>query len=348
MKKTLQELAQHLDAELRGEPQFTITAVLPLDKAKNTHISFISDTKYASRISECEAGALIVTPEVAKEATGNLLVMADPYLGFAKAAQVFDTTPRPSPKIHPTAQVGKNAVLGHDVYIGPNVVLEDGVIIGDSAVVEAGVYIGQNSVVGDNCRIFPNTVLYHGVTLGKNCIIHANVVIGSDGFGYANEQGNWVKIPQLGGVVIGDNVEIGAHTAIDRGALEDTTIGNGVILDNHIHVAHNVDIGDFTAIAGCTAIAGSAKIGKYCTIAGRVSILGHLNICDKAHITATTFVNKSITKPGAYSSGTTHQDNKEWQKSAIRFRQLDTMWRKMKQLEKEVLQLKNDRDTEDE
>ncbi|AKE52527.1 UDP-3-O-(3-hydroxymyristoyl)glucosamine N-acyltransferase [Kangiella geojedonensis] len=348
MEKTLQELAQHLGAELQGEPQLTITAVLPLDKAEKNHISFVSDTKYLNRISECKAGALIVTPEVAKEATGNLLVMANPYLGFAKAAQIFDTTPCPKAAIHPTAHIGDNVSLGKDVYIGPNVVIADDVTVGDYSVIEAGVYIGHSSVIGAHTRVYPNTVLYHDVTIGENCIIHANVVIGSDGFGYANDQGEWVKIPQVGGVTIGNNVEIGAHTAIDRGALEDTVIGNGVILDNHIHVAHNVIIGDFTAVAGCTAIAGSAVIGKYCTIAGRVSILGHLSICDKAHITATTFVNKSITKPGAYSSGTTHQDNKEWQKSAIRFRQLDSMWRKMKQLEKEVLQLKNDRDIEDE
>ncbi|RDX36368.1 UDP-3-O-(3-hydroxymyristoyl)glucosamine N-acyltransferase [Kangiella sp. HD9-110m-PIT-SAG07] len=348
MEKTLQELAEHLGAELKGEPQLIITAVLPLDKAKKSHISFINDPKYISRLAECEAEALIVTPEVAEQAEGNLLVMADPYLGFAKAAQIFDSTPCPIPGVHSSAQVANDVTLGEGVYVGPNVVLEAGVVVGNGAVIDAGVYVGQGCVIGVDSRVYPNTVIYHGVSLGDGCIIHANVVLGSDGFGYANDRGEWIKIPQVGGVTIGNNVEIGSHTAIDRGALEDTVIGNGVKLDNHIHVAHNVKIGDYTAIAGCTAIAGSAVIGKYCTIAGRVSILGHLSVCDKAHITATTFVNKSITKPGAYSSGTTHQDNKEWQKSAIRFRQLDTMWRKMKQLEKEVLQLKNDRDSENE
>ncbi|GAA4363778.1 UDP-3-O-(3-hydroxymyristoyl)glucosamine N-acyltransferase [Kangiella marina] len=348
MEKTLQELAQLIDAELQGEPQLTITAVLPLDKAKKNHISFINEPKYIARIDECKAGALIVTPDVAKEAEGNFLVMANPYLGFAKAAQIFDTTPVPEPQIHASAVIADDALLGESVSIGPNVVIGTGVQIGDNVVIESGVSVGNNSIIGADSRIYPNTVLYHGVTLGRNCIIHANVVIGSDGFGYANDQGAWVKIPQVGGVAIGDDVEIGAHTAIDRGALEDTIIGKGVKLDNHIHVAHNVQIGDYTAVAGCTAIAGSAVIGKYCTIAGRVSILGHLSVCDKAHITATTFVNKSITKPGAYSSGTTFQDNKEWQKSAIRFRQLDSMWRKMKQLEKQMLQLNKDRDIDNE
>lgn len=348
MQKTLQDIAQAIGAELLGEPQLIITAVSPLDTAEKGHISFINDPKYLAKIAGSSASALIVTPDVAEKTSGNLLVMADPYLGFAKTAQLFDSTPRPQATISSSATIHSSATIGDDVYIGPNVVIEADVTIGDGCILESGVYVGQKSSVGANTRIYPNTVLYHDVSLGNNCIIHANVVLGSDGFGYAHDRGEWVKIPQVGGVVIGDDVEIGAHTAIDRGALENTTIGNGVKLDNHIHVAHNVTIGDYTAIAGCTAIAGSAKIGKYCTIAGRVSILGHLTICDKAHITATTFVNKSITKPGAYSSGTTHQDNKDWQKSAIRFRQLDTMWRKMKQLEKELLQLKQDRETDNE
>lgn len=348
MQKTLQDIAQLLDAELKGEPQLLITAVSPLNKAEKNHISFINDPKYVSQAEKSKASALIVTPDVAEKLSGSLLVMKDPYLGFAKTAQIFDSTPCPDSGVNQSATIATSAVLGDSVHIGANVVLEDGVVIKDGAVIESGVVIGQNSVIGENTRIYPNTVLYHGVTLGKNCIIHANVVIGSDGFGYANDQGHWVKIPQVGGVSIGDEVEIGAHTAIDRGALDNTEIGRGVILDNHIHVAHNVKIGDYTAVAGCTAIAGSAVIGKNCTIAGRVSILGHLSVCDNTHITATTLVNKSITKPGAYSSGTTHQSNKDWHKSAIRFRQLDDMWRKMKQLEKELLELKTDREKDNE
>ena len=348
MQKTLQDIAQSIGAELIGEPQLVITAVSPLDKAEKGHISFINDPKYLSRLGDSNASAVIVTPEVAQQASGNFLVMPDPYLGFAKAAQIFDTSPKPISGIHASAVIADNVVLGEDIYIGPNVVIGANSSIGTGCIVESGVHIGENNDIGADCRIYSNTVLYHGVTLGKNCIIHANVVIGSDGFGYANDKGQWVKIPQVGGVIIGDDVEIGSHTAIDRGALEDTVIGKGVKLDNHIHVAHNVKIGDYTAIAGCTAIAGSANIGKYCTIAGRVSILGHLNVCDKAHITATTFVTKSITQPGAYSSGTTAQDNKDWQKNAIRFRQLDTMWRKMKQMEKDLLQLQKNRDTDNE
>ncbi|ACV27312.1 UDP-3-O-(3-hydroxymyristoyl)glucosamine N-acyltransferase [Kangiella koreensis] len=348
MQKTLQDIAELIGAELKGEPQLVITAVSPLNKAQKGELSFISDKKYLDHLESSQASALIVNPAVAEQLSGNLLVMKDPYLGYAKAAQIFDTTPRPEKGIATSAAISETAQLGSNVTVDAHAVIKDGAIIDDNAIIGAGVVIGENVKIGANTLIYPNTVIYHAVEIGRDCIIHANVVLGSDGFGYANDQGQWVKIPQVGSVIIGDSVEIGAHTAIDRGALENTIIGTGVKLDNHIHIAHNVVIGDYTAIAGCTAIAGSTTIGKHCTIAGRVSIIGHLEVCDKAHITATTFVNKSITEPGAYSSGTTFQTNKEWHKSAVRFRQLDEMWRKLKQLEKELGQLKDSRDDNDE
>ncbi|MHC9511167.1 UDP-3-O-(3-hydroxymyristoyl)glucosamine N-acyltransferase [Kangiella sp. M94] len=348
MQKTLQEIAELIGAELKGEPQLVITAVSPLNKAQKGELSFISDKKYLDHVENSEASALIVDVAIAEHMNGNLLVMKDPYLGYAKAAQIFDTTPRPVQGIASSSVISESATLGGNVTVDDNAVIKSGAVIGDNAIIGAGVVIGENANIGANTLIYPNTVIYHSVQIGQDCIIHANVVIGSDGFGYANDQGKWVKIPQVGSVVIGDSVEIGAHTAIDRGALENTIIGTGVKLDNHIHIAHNVVIGDYTAIAGCTAIAGSTTVGKHCTIAGRVSIIGHLEVCDKAHITATTFVNKSITEPGAYSSGTTFQTNKEWHKSAVRFRQLDEMWRKLKQLEKELGQLKDSRDDNDE
>ncbi|HEY9030905.1 MAG TPA: UDP-3-O-(3-hydroxymyristoyl)glucosamine N-acyltransferase [Kangiella sp.] len=348
MQKTLQDIAEHIGAELKGEPQLVITAVSPLNKAQKGELSFISDKKYLSHVESSKASALIVNPAIAEQLSGNLLVMKDPYLGYAKAAQIFDTTPRPLQGIASSAIIADTAQLGSNITIDAHAVIKDGAVIDDNVIIGAGVVIGENASIGENTIIYPNTVIYHAVQIGRDCIIHANVVIGSDGFGYANDQGEWVKIPQVGSVVIGDSVEIGAHTAIDRGALENTIIGTGVKLDNHIHIAHNVVIGDYTAVAGCTAIAGSTTVGKHCTIAGRVSIIGHLKVCDKAHITATTFVNKSITEPGAYSSGTTFQTNKEWHKSAVRFRQLDEMWRKLKQLEKELGQLKDSRDDNDE
>lgn len=346
--KTLHELAQLLDAKLIGEPQCEITAVSPLNKAQKGAVSFISDPKYLEHLEDSHASALIVSPKVADSISGNLLVMDDPYLGYAKISQIFDSSPKPIVGIHQTASIDPTAIIAKNISIGAYAVIGAEVRVAENSIIEAGVVINPKASIGANSRIYPNAVLYHSVEIGKNCIIHANTVIGSDGFGYANDKGHWVKIPQVGSVIIKDNVEIGAHTAIDRGALENTVIGEGVIIDNHVHIAHNVTIGDFTAIAGCTAIAGSTNIGKYCTIAGRVSIIGHLDICDKAHLTATTFVNKSIKEPGAYSSGTTFQTNKDWHKSSIRYRHLDEMWRKMKQLEKELATLKKSRDDEHE
>ncbi len=345
LKKSLHEITQLLDAELIGEPQCEIAAVLPLDKADDLSISFINDSKYIPQIESSKAAALIINAkhleEVSQGYKGNILIVKDPYLAFAKVSQLLDSSPVPSPGVSPLSSISDSAKIGANVHIGDFVSLGDKVVIGDNTIIESGAQISSGTIVGDNCRIYPNVVCYHSVVVGNSCVIHASAVIGSDGFGYANDKGSWVKIPQTGSVIIGDNVEIGAHTAIDRGALENTIISDGVILDNHIHIAHNVEIGKNTAIAGCTAVAGSSKIGANCTIAGRVSIIGHLSICDKVHITACSFINKSISEPGVYSSGTTFQTNKNWQKSAVRFRQLDDMWRKLKAISKELALLKN-------
>lgn len=345
MNKTLHEISQHLSAELIGDPHCEISAVLPLDKADPGSISFVNDIKYLSQLSVSNAAAIIIAPqhqaEVSTKFYGNLLIVDDPYLAFAKVSQLFDSTPKPIPSVSNHSSIAANATIGKNVFIGDFVSIGENVSIGDNTIIEAGTVVSENAKIGKNCRICSNVSIYHAVQIGDNCIIHASAVIGSDGFGYANDKGDWVKIPQVGSVIIGNNVEIGAHTAIDRGALENTQIADGVILDNHIHIAHNVTIGQNTAIAGCTAIAGSSKIGAYCTIAGRVSIIGHLEIADKVHITACTLVNKSIKKSGAYSSGTTVQTNKDWQKSTIRFKQLDDMWRKLKAISKELAELKN-------
>ncbi|NVJ65125.1 MAG: UDP-3-O-(3-hydroxymyristoyl)glucosamine N-acyltransferase [Gammaproteobacteria bacterium] len=345
MSKTLRELASELDAKLIGEPQCEITAVLPLDRANASSISFINDAKYLDQIVGSNAAALIIKPSfessIPESYQGALLIVDDPYLAFARVSQILDPSPVPKPTISTAANISDTAKLGKNIHIGDFVSIAEGVVIADNCIIEAGAVIGANSQIGENSRIYSNATLYHGVEIGERCIIHANAVIGSDGFGYANDKGSWVKIPQVGTVIIGNDVEIGAHTAIDRGALDNTVIGSGVILDNHIHIAHNVHIGENTAIAGCTAIAGSTKIGANCTIAGRVSIIGHLDICDGVHLTACTFVNKSISKPGAYSSATTFQTNKDWQKSAVRFRQLDDMWRKLKALSKEITELRS-------
>lgn len=343
LKKSVQDIAPIIGAKVIGEPQLEITAVLPLEQADNCSISFINDQKYLPLVANSDVAAIIVNDtsyEALNDLNKTFLIVSDPYVAYAKVAQLFDNTPKPKAQIAESSSIAKSAIIGKNVSIGSNVVIHEDCKIGDNCIIHANVVIGKNSSLGDNCLIYPNVSIYHNCQIGKDVIIHANSVIGADGFGYANEKGHWIKIPQVGRVIIGNNVEIGAHTAIDRGALNDTKIGNGVILDNHIHIAHNVEIGDHTAIAGCTAIAGSTKVGKHCTIAGRVSIIGHLTVCDNVHITACTFVNKSIKEPGAYSSGTTFQSNKDWQKSAVRFRQLDSMWRQIKNLTKEIATLK--------
>ena len=243
MSKTLQELATGLEAKLIGEPQCVITAVLPLDKADTSSISFINDAKYIEQITGTDAAALIIKPafesSIPKSYKGSLLIVDDPYLAFAKVAQLLDLSPVPQPTISAKASISDSAQLGENVHIGDFVSIGDGVSIGDNTIIETGAVIGLNCQIGSNSRIYPNVSLYHGVQVGANSIIHASAVIGSDGFGYANDKGSWVKIPQVGAVIIGDNVEIGAHTAIDRGALDNTVISDGVILDNHIHIAPN-------------------------------------------------------------------------------------------------------------
>lgn len=344
MKKNVQDIASIIGAKIIGEPQLEITAVLPLEHADNCSISFINDKKYLPLVASSDVAVIIVNDdfyETLKGLNKTFLIVSEPYVAYAKVAQLFDSTPKPEPGIVESASVAKSALIGENVFIGSNVVIHENCKIGKNSIIHANTVIGEGAILGDNCLIYPSVSIYHDCQIGCGVIIHANSVIGADGFGYANEKGRWIKIPQVGRVVIGNNVEVGAHTAIDRGALSDTKIGNGVILDNHIHIAHNVEIGDHTAIAGCTAIAGSTKVGKYCTIAGRVSIIGHLTVCDNVHITACTFVNKSIKESGAYSSGTTFQSNKDWQKSAVRFRQLDSMWRQIKNLSKEIAALKN-------
>ena len=226
--------------------------------------------------------------------------------------------------VHPTAS------------IGPFVAIESGVVIGAGSSIGSHSSIGEGSQIGEGCQIAASVQIYHGVRIGDRVVLHSGVVIGSDGFGFANDKGVWVKIPQIGGVEIGDDVEIGANTTVDRGALENTVIGNGVKMDNQIQVAHNVQIGDHTAIAGCVGIAGSAKIGRYCGIGGGAGILGHLEITDGVQVTAMSLVTKSIKDPGIYSSGTSVEPSKLWHKNYARFRQLDEMARRIKALEQRL------------
>ncbi len=321
----LAELAALLEAELIGDPQQEISALATLQTATANDLTFIANPAYKKYLPATSAGAVLIHPDLIEEFAGNKLVVKKPYVAYAKATKLFDLSNAPFSGIHPTAVIGVNCLLGSDISVGANAVLGDGVKLGDGVVVGPGCYIGDDSVIGNNTKLAAKVSIYHGVSIGSDCRIHSCAVIGADGFGFAPDAGEWVKIHQLGGVVIGNNVEIGACTCIDRGALDNTYIADGVIIDNQVQIAHNVSIGKGTAIAAQTGIAGTTSIGEYCTIAGAVGIVGHLTITDRVHITAMSLVTGSITESGSYSSGTALGPTKEWRKNAARFRQLDKL-----------------------
>lgn len=332
----LAELAEQLDAPLQGDGELIISGVASMASAKAGQISFLSDSKYQHQLSECQASAMVLTEQSRPFWSGAALVVKNPYLTYAKLAQLLDTTPKPADDIAATAVIASDVILGKNVAIGAHAVIESGVILGDDVCIGAGCFIGKNSQIGAKTRLWANVTIYHNVTIGKACLIQSSTVIGADGFGYANDRGNWVKIPQLGTVRIGDYVEIGACTTIDRGALDDTIIGNGVIIDNQCQIAHNDIIGDNTAVAGGVIMAGSLKIGRYCMIGGASVINGHMEICDKVTVTGMGMVMRPITEAGVYSSGIPLQPNKVWRKTASLVLHIDEMSKRLKEVEKKL------------
>ncbi len=336
MSITLQQLAQALGAELHGDAAQPIHRVNTIDKAGPGEVAFLTDSKYRHLLNDTRASAVILREADRAACPVASLVMSDPYLGFALAAQALDTTPAPAVDIHPSAVVADSATLGEGVAIGANAVIESGVVLEDGVIVGPGCFVGKNTRLGAGTKLWANVTIYHGVTLGTDCLVQSGTVIGSDGFGYANNKGEWIKIPQLGGVVIGNRVEIGACTTIDRGALEDTRIADNVIIDNQCQIAHNVQIGYGTAMAGGTVMAGSLKVGKYCIIGGAAVFNGHMEICDGVTITGMSMVMRPITEPGTYSSGIPLQPNKEWRKTAARVMRIDDMHKRLSQLEKKL------------
>lgn len=334
---TLSILAQHLSATLQGDPNCLITGLAPLDKATIGQISFLATPKYQMHLAMTKASAVILNSKAAAIYPGNCLIVENPLLGYAQAATLFSTKEPLQPGIHPTAIIGKNSTIDPTAYIAAHVVIGDGVHIGKYTQIGPGSTIGDHSTIGDNCLLYAHVSVYHEITIGNRVILHSGAIIGADGFGMVQNQGAWYKIPQLGKVIIEDDVEIGANTTIDRGALEDTCIEVGVKLDNLIHIGHNTHIGAHTAIAGGTLIAGSVKIGKYCMIGGGAAIAGHLNIVDKVILTAKSEVGSSIMEAGVYSSGMPIQPNRQWRKNIVRFAQLDAIVRRLKKIEQALL-----------
>lgn len=333
---TLGAISRILEAELRGDPDQVIAGIGTLQTAVEGQIAFLANPSYGKYLSQTRASAVILAEAAAAQCPTNVLVMSNPYLGYARLSHYFSREPVPPMGIDPAAIVDPSAEVAASASIGPRAVIGAEAVIGEGVRIGAGVVVGARCVIGDQSRVYPNCTLYHDVRMGARCVIHSGTVIGSDGFGLANDQGAWVKIAQLGGVLLGDDVEVGSNTSIDRGALDDTIIGNGVKLDNLVQIAHNVIIGDHSAIAGCAGVAGSATIGKNCIIGGGTCINGHVEIGDQVHMTGMTMATHSISEPGVYSSGTGVEANSKWRKSAVRIKQLDDMFRRLKALEKRL------------
>ncbi len=330
---TVAELAERFALELRGDGARRIRGVGTLANAGPEQLAFLANPRYRSQLADATAGAVVMRAADAEGYAGTALVAQDPYTAFAKLAAVFEGSVAREPGIHRLANVHPDAVIDPGAHIaafssiGANTRIEAGAIIGP------GCAVGADCIVGADSELLARVTLVTRVRLGKRVRIHPGAVLGADGFGLAMDAGRWIKVPQLGGVVIGDDCEIGANTCIDRGAIEDTVLEEDVRLDNLIQVGHNVHIGAHTAMAGTVAIAGSARIGRYCMIAGGVGIAGHLEICDRVVVTAMSLVTRSIREPGEYSSGTGLMDNRSWRKNAARFRQLDKMARQLRDQE---------------
>jgi UDP-3-O-[3-hydroxymyristoyl] glucosamine N-acyltransferase len=333
---TLGELAKRLGATLHGAADTAITGLATLQEAGPGQLTFLANAQYRKFLASTRAQAVLLTATDAEGYDGAALLVTDPYQAYAQLSHLFDRKPVGVVGIHSTAVVAADADIDPTASIGAYAVIESGAQIAAGVTVGPHCVVGARSVIGEGGWLAPRVTLYHDVRIGKRVVIQSGAVLGGEGFGFAKHQGAWQKIAQIGGVVLGDDVEVGANTTIDRGALSDTLIGNGVKLDNQIMIAHNVQIGDHTAMAGCVGISGSTKIGSHCMIAGGVGMVGHIEVCDNVFVTGMTMVTRSITEPGAYSSGTAMQTAGEWKKSAARIRQLDDMARRLRELEKRL------------
>jgi len=336
MTQTLAQLAKLLGAQLTGDASLVIKRLATFDTANTGDITFVSDKKLLTQLDQCKASAIVLPSSVQKGYKGNALFMDNPYVGYAMLASIFDTTPNLNVSIAASAVIHESAKIGENVAIAENVVIGAGAEIADNCQIFANVVIGQQAKINKNCKIYPNVTIYHDCILGERIIVHANTVIGSDGFGNAPYQGKWVKIPQIGTVIIGDDVEIGSSTTIDRGALSNTIISNGVKIDNQCQIAHNVFIGEHTAIAGGSSVAGSTKIGKNCIIGGCVAMNGHLKVVDNVIITGDSMVMRNISQAGVYSSGIPAINNIQWRKNTAHTFKIGDLFKRVKQLEKQL------------
>lgn len=340
MTLTLGELAARLGADVHGDPGCPVHGVGVLHDAQPGQLGFLANPKYRKYLADTKASAVILAPDDVPHCPGNALVHANPYLTYARAAALLHPLHRPEAGVSDGAWVAPDALVDPTAHIAPGSVVESG------AVIEGDVIVGPNCVVGRNSRIGAGSRLVASVTLcadsqvGRGCVLHPGVVVGGDGFGLAPDgKGRWERVPQLGRVLIGDDVDIGANTTVDRGAIGDTIIHDGAKIDNLVQIAHNVEIGEGSAIAGCTGISGSSKIGRNCTLAGGVGLVGHIELADNVHVTGFSMVTRSITEAGVYAGGIPAISHAEWGRNFARIRKLDEMAKKIRALEKQLAEL---------
>jgi UDP-3-O-[3-hydroxymyristoyl] glucosamine N-acyltransferase len=329
------ELARRFDLGLHGSGDRTIEGVATLATAGDRHLSFLANPHYRSQLASTRAAAVVLRADALADCPTPALIAADPYLAFAKIAALFENVATAAAGVHGTAVAEAGAVIATSASVGPHCYIAADARIEAGASIGPGCHIGPGCRVGAGTRLVARVTLVQQVRLGQRVLIHPGAVIGADGFGLAMDGDHWIKVPQLGGVSIGDDCEIGANTTIDRGALEDTVLEEDVRLDNQIQIGHNVRIGAHTAMAGCSAVAGSARIGRYCMIGGGAGILGHISLADRVSVTAMSLVTHSIHEPGEYSSGTPIQANALWRRNAVRFRHLDEIARRLQAIEKD-------------
>ena len=337
----LEDIVGRFGGRLMGNAGVLIDQVATLDSAQPSQVAFLSNSKYRKQLDATHASAVILGAADAESTTLPRIVCDNPYAYFAKLSAFLNPLPQAVAGIHPSAIVGKGANISPTAQIDAHVVIGEGAQIGAHSVIMSGCSIGANVVIGEKALLYPRVTVYHDCVLGNKLIVHSGAVIGADGFGIAMDEGRWLKIPQIGRVIIGNDVEIGANTTIDRGALDDTVIADGVKLDNQIQIAHNVRIGAHTAIAGCVGIAGSSTIGSYCRIGGSAGILGHLQIADHVEISSFTLVGKSIKEQGSYCGIFPFSTTQAWRKNAAQLRHLDELADRIKRLEQQIELLKN-------
>ena len=345
---TLGELAVRFGCELRGDPALTIDSVGSLSQASERSITFLANPKYVSQLKDTRAAAVILDARSAAQSPVPALIAANPHATYARVATLLHPDPPLNPGVHPGASVAASARVAPSAEVAAQAFVGERVVLGARCYIGPGTVVEHDAVIGDDTRLVARVVIGRECRIGARCVVQPGAVIGGDGFGFANDKGSWVKVPQIGSVVVGDDVEIGANTTIDRGALGDTVIEEGVKIDNLIMIAHNCRIGAHSALAACVAIAGSSVLGKRCILGGKVGLTGHITLCDDVVVLGTSFISHSITKPGVYSSALPSEEAGVWRRIVGRIKRLDVMARRLRAVEKHVGFSAADKDSSEE